>query len=730
VLFVLATLALLARSLDFPTVSGSDAEIVLQGADGWFHARRALYTTENFPSVLAYDTYLNHPHGAAVPWPPLYDWLLGASAVALGGSVEALEQVLVWASPVLGAASVPVVFAAGRAAAGTGVGLVAAGLFAVLPISASSAGIGNPDHHAFLALMTAGYLALSLVWMRRGEAGGSLAGIGAGLVAVRVSVILSWSGSPLYLVIGEGALLFATISRNGCHLLKGQAIGAASTAAAIVPVVALGPEPLGGWFSALALSWLQVVLLLAVAWTAGSLAWVEGRSPGASFPVRLTRAALLALLPAFLIVLPQLREGIAPALEYLGRTGSFSRNAEQIALYMPWRVGPERNAYPALLLYGGFAYLIPALLLPILLRARDFRERGPMIVLLIWTLSLGLLAVSQLRWGNDFAPAAAIGFALTLATLQRGLARGGSTLARLALPCAVAAGLALLSPTWSLFYGPRIESVLDYLRGTRSAEQLAVSSPEVTFARFARRVGQATPPTRGYLDATERPEYGMLSPPGVGHALRYIARRPVPADNFGPQLDAGTYESVRRFYGTASEDEAVAIAERLGARYVVVDSQLAGRERVARRLYARGGSWSPYWKPLSRFRLLTEGPAGVPRFGRGHVAIPYKLFEVVAGAVLEARAMPGSPLQATLSLRTPARNDVRFRARALADASGHVRVRVPYSTGVQGEVQALGLYAVELEGSVFHVPVTEMQVQTGAVITVEDDSCTASGPPC
>lgn len=40
------------------------------GYDSFYHMRRIVYTVENFPSTLWFDSYLNHPHGLDLTWPP------------------------------------------------------------------------------------------------------------------------------------------------------------------------------------------------------------------------------------------------------------------------------------------------------------------------------------------------------------------------------------------------------------------------------------------------------------------------------------------------------------------------------------------------------------------------------------------------------------------------------------------------------------------------------------
>ena len=52
-------------------------ESTFMGYDKYYHMRRILYTTYNFPYTLYFDTYLNYPYGFQIEWPSFFD-LLGA----------------------------------------------------------------------------------------------------------------------------------------------------------------------------------------------------------------------------------------------------------------------------------------------------------------------------------------------------------------------------------------------------------------------------------------------------------------------------------------------------------------------------------------------------------------------------------------------------------------------------------------------------------------------------
>ena len=114
------------RALPWPTVFGQHG-VYFTGPDAYYHARRIGYAVANFPGFLERDLYVAFPSGGQAIWTPVFDWLLALMALpfapelAAGGQADvvAIEVVVVWAPPLLGAFCVVALFATARRRFGT-----------------------------------------------------------------------------------------------------------------------------------------------------------------------------------------------------------------------------------------------------------------------------------------------------------------------------------------------------------------------------------------------------------------------------------------------------------------------------------------------------------------------------------------------------------------------------------------------------------------------------------
>jgi asparagine N-glycosylation enzyme membrane subunit Stt3 len=722
---LLVLLAVGVRSLEWAPVLPGDGSVWLVPFDGAYHARRALYTFEHFPALLRFDPYLGFPDGAVVPAPPLYDWWLGATARAIGHDTATFERVAAWASPSLAGLTVLPIAAAGRAVVGSALGLSGAAIFAVLPISVNFSRLGNPDHHAAVALLGALLLAQTL-GLARGAPSRRAAWLWGALAATRAALVLCWSGSLLYVAVADGVLLGLGVL-SGRGWLTAHALGLAAGAALTAPFAAAEVAAGGRALTATTFSWLHVGVLAALAGLAGSLALAERVRPCPGPGARARRlAAFGAVALAALLALPATRAVLHPAAAFLTREDhSAQANFEQRPLFSWLAPGSRVQGRPARVLYGGFAFAIPLVPLAALARARDPSRRRPALALAAWTAALGTLAIAQVRFGSEFAPSGSLGFALLLFEARGALLRW-LPYPRATGAAALAAAAALLSAPVSAIYLPAAARALSLIGEPERAREIAESSGPGSLRRFAERLRQTAPDPAAERDPFAQPSFGVLAPPSLGYALNYFGRRATPASNAGPYLGRAGYEAVLEFYAASSEERALAIAHQLRTPYVVtMNHGWLAPPALDYRLQREAGSAARGQAHLAQFRLLDEGPErGSPLFflfpGPPPMDAPaYRLFEVVEGAVLEIPAAPGSVATAELSLASPLGPTYPFLARARAGPEGIARLRVPHPTSGDAPVRALGPWRVRASGREWSVELTEAQVREGAVVPVD-----------
>jgi dolichyl-diphosphooligosaccharide--protein glycosyltransferase len=148
-----ATLGLLAlafalRILNVGYVLGGAGVRFPSGRDELYHVRRIVYQVLRFPEPLDFDPYVSFPFGAKPVWPPFLDWAMAAGVRALGvaGDALAVERVIIWLPPLLGALSVALLADFGRRRFSLLAGAVAGLLLAVLPAHHVHSQLGQVDH--------------------------------------------------------------------------------------------------------------------------------------------------------------------------------------------------------------------------------------------------------------------------------------------------------------------------------------------------------------------------------------------------------------------------------------------------------------------------------------------------------------------------------------------------------------------------------------------------------
>jgi dolichyl-diphosphooligosaccharide--protein glycosyltransferase len=716
-LFGISALALALRLLGAEQVfRGQD--VIFRGYDSYYHVRRALYSLLHFPAVLERDPLLNYPFGSAVPWPPLYDALIAAVAKLLGGDEATLEHVAALAPPLLGALSVIPAYFVGRRLGGRGVGLVAALFVATLDAHVAASRVGLADHHAAAALL--GMLLLQATLAVADRRSASPGGAWIGLVAARVALVLAIPGSVIPLAVSETGLITATVlepdARRRGRLRRAGMVSALAAAGLLLPFAWTAATTADYGVNPNYFTTFHPLLFACIAALHALLGFFERGFGPASASVRLARligcgAGLALLLTA---ASADLRSGLEYGLRFLSGTHSAGDRVleERPLLAFHGRLDPTQ----ALRLFGLASVLLPLVPIYLFRALRDRPLRPALGIFSAWFLFFAALSLSAVRFANEFAGAAAVGLALVALAVAR-----AAPPRLMRLPGAIRAALgvavfiALLGPVAWIHKG----RALRLFRSVSGAAQPA-RTLETSMYRFAQQVRAATPETRGFLDPSEVPEYGIFTWSGIGHHLHYVARRATVADNFGPVtgLDDRNFMLSDQLFRYQAPVRALRTLRRLNTPYIVTtDFGWKDAEVFLNRLHRDDAAAREGRRAIPQLRLLAESP---PRGSRGS---RFKLFQLVEGAALRFDAPAGTPVEVRVALRTNAGRALVWSNRGIAGPNDRARLRIPYPSGRSlAPTHAIGPVELITRTGAYTVEIRESDVREGSEIEVPTES--------
>ena len=125
--------------------------IKFTGVDAYYHMRLVDNLVANFPHLIGFDVYTYFPYGTVVSWFPFFDWLLAGIIwlIGLGSPTQhTIDVIGAYFPAVLGALTVIPVYFIGKELFNRWVGVLSAGLLAVLPGEFLGRSIlGFTDHH-------------------------------------------------------------------------------------------------------------------------------------------------------------------------------------------------------------------------------------------------------------------------------------------------------------------------------------------------------------------------------------------------------------------------------------------------------------------------------------------------------------------------------------------------------------------------------------------------------
>jgi hypothetical protein len=760
VLCAVGALAALAREVHNQRISA------LAGGDlsaGWFsfdpdtlyQARRVERLFDEGLPVAGRDPLLNHPAGAAIPWPPYYTLLAGAALAPFAPPAgparkEALER---------GVASLPQVFGVANALLAAWVvwrrarqrglgdrasaaGAACAGAIAALLGSSIHYGAaGNGDHHAFATLCMTALFALVSEAARGDRSVSRCTGAWLGAAAgVTAGVLLgAWVGGLVHVLLVQAALGWFVLRAARAELPWLAPFGLCFhllAAATLAPAAWSSPWNREQPWSVVNLSWFHPALLVVGALVFAPLLVLRvGSRARRAWPwCVLAGLALLVLALATLDLGPA--RGVREGFAWASRSDGFM---DFIAESQPLLWGQDGSWREGWRLLG----LAPLALLaawPFALRRAFLRGEGDLVV---WSVAAPLLlmqALVQRRFGDALGASMAVLVGLGLAWL---VARARFALAPLAWAAlGLCAGVAL--------------EAASVVRGVRrvAAGELVLRGPQAATLRAQRAL------YRWLGERAGAPGAAVLAAWYHGHAIEWVAERPTIATNFGSYVGIEGYLAPWRFLLERDPAAAEALLEERDARFVLIDGGVTNDLRVMLRALGRGEELivdtsrgprpAPQWYATMAGRLVFEGrvldvargTAGEPldflrlvhSSSEPHalpLALPYLppeagpppagwIWERVSGARVELSGEPGATLEVALELDYPGRPRSLVWSRTVrCDERGTARLRVPYATDApNGDGVARGPAVARGGGRERSFDVPERAVLEGARVDV------------
>jgi dolichyl-diphosphooligosaccharide--protein glycosyltransferase len=612
------------RMLSYASLT-ANGSITFTGYDEFYHMRRILYTTFNFPHILNFDTYINYPYGFEIGWPPFFDLLGSILAIVLGGGqpdIHTVEFAGAILPVLLGVLTIIPVYMVGASVFDKRTGLAGAFAFAVLPAHVYVSRFGTVDHHVAEVLLSTAAFALFILALKLATeselSSGSLQNLSSDKKIINTLLlsalsglffslfIFTWVGAPAFVsFIVLYALVQATLDLKAGK--KSDYVFICSTATLLATLLFTIPLSAGAVrkgleMSAMYLSWFQVVYLL-VMLVGILILW--GFSVYASrkemnwkyYPGVLILAFFSGVL--FLRIFSfEYYSFIVEGLRFFSGKGEYiSTIAEATPLFFL----QGKFTLSAVLGSFGLTFLTATVgFFLFILELKDEKSKPERVFFLVWTLFCAYLALSQRRFTYLFSVNVSILTAYLLLVLIASLdfetevkkliktEKKTKKDSEFAPQKGKKAPLKTKSKSKNrqVTESSRKTEETDYFKIVSGVALIAlVFVPSIwvcaNYATDAVSVGpewqdsldwlaSSTPETSYYLDPSKTPEYGVLSWWDYGNWIVYIGKRPVVSNNFQTGM-----EDSANFFLTDSEKEAKEIIDKLNVKYVITDALMA-----------------------------------------------------------------------------------------------------------------------------------------------------------
>ncbi|HEX4440210.1 MAG TPA: STT3 domain-containing protein [Thermoanaerobaculia bacterium] len=592
-------------------------------SDSAYHMRRARFAAESFPRTIQMDPLMNFPDGGVAIWPPLFDLALALPARIAHGAAASkgeVERGAAWVPVALAAGAILLAGALGRRVHDPWSGLALALFVAVCPGHVLWTQYAHTDQHVAESLCGLLALVAFLASRARPDEPGQAARETAAGLALALAV-LAWQGAIYWGAIFALSLLLESVAA------RRSVAGAAARTLGVAAVVSGGATlAFLGWVrppvTYVSFGLFQPLFLAALAGGTAALtaairaarglserrelaarnaAGPEGRreaaakaAPAVDRRELVVSAALAAAAAAVALpFLPQLAGGLVRGVGYVaGATSEVAGAGGYVSYPRDWLKGiyearPLLADGPglALRLLSAAFFASPVAIAIWAVRARRGERPGVHCALAVWGAVTIFLALSQRLNVYYAAPLAGLtALELVRAVCDRARRKGLTPFASTGLAALLGFGM-----LWPMGRGLRDELSAVYAPGSDLFETLGRMRTELPHAIDPYDPGLlGPPPFPAALDGAR----SVMAPWSLGHFVLYEAGLPVVANNFG----YGFMDSIR-FFLSESEDEAVAIARRHRARWVVATD-------ITPRI-------NDYARYLGRPPYLVAGPGGL-----------------------------------------------------------------------------------------------------------------------
>jgi len=747
-LVFLVLTAFVIRSLS-SLIIFANGKVTFTGTDPFYHMRRIIYTTQNFPSTLTFDSYLNYPYGFDIGWPPLYDQAAALFALVLGlgnPDIHTVEIAGAIFPALLGALTIIPIYIAASTIFDKRTAILSAVVISLIPAHLAVSSVGATDHHVAEVLLSTTAYALFMLSLKYGKGvnlsfsnikqinsqrsiAKPLVFSGAAGIILALAVF-TWMGSPIFIgLIGLYAFVQFTLDLrekiSSEYLVINTITTYLLTLAIIAPLISTVIRP-GYEISGMFLSWFHVlyvaVLLISII-VLGALSWFIG-SKGLKwwyYPVIV--AIISGIGTATLNILsPEFYQSLTSGLLYLLGSGAV--------------LGMITEALPILydkgftlthLWHNFVIFSITALIGFGLVIKNAVKEKYPpeMVFFMIWSLIVIVLTISQRRFAYLLSINIAIltGYFIIATfdllrndtvkekTKQRSK-KVSSKISFWQIGASLAISMIFILVVGLLFFAPTISTLTDPLVPSsdwqESLEWLETNTPETSY----------------YLNPSEKPEYGVLSWWDYGNWILYIAKRPPVANNFQTGL-----EDSARFFASSNESECISILNKRNVKYVITDSLMVGGKsrhimNTSGDEYLAGNDFESFYisekfmdtnlvklhisdgSQIGNLRLIHESNGTYMnmylknRIDNYEEIRDVKIFEYVPGAKINGYSGPNEIVFVKTNLISNQERKFEYQNEATTDENGWYEINVPYSTeGAPYDTKAISSYTIWKKGS-------------------------------